>query len=76
MVQIVKRLPAMRETQFDPWVGKIPWRREMATHSSTLAWKIPWMDEPGGLVHGVTKRRTRLSDFTVSISKRRVKKLA
>ena len=34
----------------------------MAPHSSTLAWKIPWMEEPG--VHGVTKSRTRLSDFT------------
>ena len=38
----------------------------MATHSSTLAWKIPWTEEPGGLhaVHGVAKSRTRLSDFT------------
>ena len=37
----------------------------MAPHSSTLAWKIPWMEEPGGAaVHGVTKSRTRLSDFT------------
>ena len=38
----------------------------MATHSSTLAWKIPWMEEPDGLhtVHGVAKSRTRLSDFT------------
>ena len=38
----------------------------MAPHSSTLAWKIPWMEEPGGLhaVHGVTKSWTRLSDFT------------
>ena len=38
----------------------------MAPHSSTLAWKIPWMEEPGGLhaVHGVAKSRTRLSDFT------------
>ena len=37
----------------------------MAPHSSTLAWKIPWMEEPGRLksVHGVTKSRTRLSDF-------------
>ena len=33
----------------DPWVGKIPWKKEMATHSSTLAWKIPWMEEPGRL---------------------------
>ena len=37
----------------------------MATHSSALAWQIPWMEEPGGLqVHGVSKSRTRLSDFT------------
>ena len=38
----------------------------MAPHSSTLAWKIPWMEEPGRLfaVHGVAKSRTRLSDFT------------
>ena len=36
----------------------------MAPHSSTLAWKIPWMKEPGGLqYHGVVKSRTRLSDF-------------
>ena len=38
----------------------------MVSHSSTLAWKIPWMEEPGRLqsVHGVAKSRTRLSDFT------------
>ena len=38
----------------------------MATHSSILAWRIPWTEEPDGLhtVHGVTKSRTRLSDFT------------
>ena len=37
----------------------------MATHSSTLAWKIPWTEEPGGARdHGVTKSWTRLSDFT------------
>ena len=38
----------------------------MAPHSSTLAWKIPWMEEPGRLhaVHGVDKSRTCLSEFT------------
>ena len=36
----------------------------MAPHSSTLAWKIPWTEEPGGLVYGVAKSWTRLSDFT------------
>jgi len=34
---------------FDPWVGKIPLEEEMATHSSILAWRIPWTEEPGGL---------------------------
>ena len=37
--------------------------KAMAPHSSTLAWKIPWMEEPGGYT-GVVKSRTRLSDFT------------
>ena len=38
----------------------------MAPHSSTLAWRIPWTEEPGGLhaVHGVTKSQTPLSAFT------------
>ena len=37
----------------------------MAPHSSTLAWKIPWTEEPGRLqVHGVARSQTRLSDFT------------
>ena len=47
-----KRLPAMQETQrygFHPWVEKIPMEKEMATHSSILAWKILWTEEPGGL---------------------------
>ena len=37
----------------------------MAPHSSTLAWQIPWTEEPGGAtVHGVSKNGTRLSNFT------------
>ena len=41
----------------------------MAPHSSTLAWKIPWMEEPGWLQSmGVTKSRTRLGDFHFSLS--------
>jgi len=35
-----------KRCRFDPWVGKIPWR---ATHSSILAWRIPWTEEPGVL---------------------------
>ena len=43
--------------------------KAMAPHSSTLAWKIPWMEEPGGLeVHGVSRSQTRLSDFTFTFS--------
>ena len=39
----------MQETQFEPWVGKIPLEKEMATHSNMLTWEIPWTEEPGGL---------------------------
>ena len=46
---MVKNLPAMQET----WVQCLGWKdaleEEMATHSSVLAWKIPWTEEPGGL---------------------------
>ena len=40
------------------------WEKATVTHSSTLVWKIPWMEEPVRLVHGVAKSWTRLSDFT------------
>ena len=46
---MVKRLPAMRETQVQSLGRKDPLEKEMATHSGILAWKIPWTEEPGGL---------------------------
>ena len=49
LAQRVKRLPAMRETQDRSLGWEDPLEREMATHSSTLAWKIPWTEEPGRL---------------------------
>ena len=49
VAQTVKRLPAMRETQVRSLGQEDPLEKEMATHSSTLAWKIPQMEEPGGL---------------------------
>ena len=56
MVHKVKNLPAMQET----WVPSLDWEdpleKEMTTHSSILGWEIPWTEEPGGLVHGVTTR--------------------
>ena len=61
---MVERLPAMQET----WVRSLgredPLAKEMATHSSILAWKILWTEEPGGLhaVHGVEKSWARLSN--------------
>jgi len=38
-----------RRAGFDPWVRKIPWRRNWLTHSSVLAWRIPLTEEPGRL---------------------------
>ena len=49
VAQMVKRLPGMRETWARPLGWTDPLEKEMATHSSTLAWKIPWTEEPGRL---------------------------
>ena len=49
MAQKVKNLPAMQETGVRFLNREDPLWKEMSTHSSTLAWKIPWTEEPGGL---------------------------
>ena len=49
MAQRLKRLPVMRETRVRSLGWEDPLEKEMATHSSALAWKIPWMEEPGRL---------------------------
>ena len=49
MAQRLKRLPAMRETHVQSLGREDPLEKEMATHSSILAWRIPWMEEPGRL---------------------------
>ena len=49
MAQTVKRLSAMQETQVRSLVWEDPLEKEMAAHSSILAWKIPWTTEPGRL---------------------------
>ena len=49
MAQTVKHLPTMWETWVQSLGREDPLEKEMATHSSTLAWKIPWMEEPGRL---------------------------
>ena len=60
MAQRVKHLPAMQETWVQYLGQEDPLEKEMATHSSTLACKIPRTEEPGGLQHGVAKE----SDMT------------
>ena len=49
MAQLVKNLSAMQETWVQSLGQEDPLEKEMATHSSTLTWKIPWMEEPGRL---------------------------
>ena len=62
---VVKNPPAMKET----WVPSLGWEdyleKEMTTHSSVLAWEIPYTEEPGGLQSmGLQESWTRLSDYT------------
>ena len=63
-VQMVKNLPAVQET----WVWSLcqedPLKKRMVTHSSILAWTIPWIEKPGGLyiAHGITKSWPQQSD--------------
>ena len=49
MAQMIKYLPAMQKIQFQSLGGEDPLEKEMATHSSILAWRIPWTEKPGGL---------------------------
>ena len=57
VAQRVKNLPAMLETQVQSLGQEDPLEEGMATHSSILAWRIPWTEEPGRLqsMHGVTE---------------------
>ena len=49
VAQMLKYLPAVQETWVQSLGQEDPLEKEMAIHSSTLAWKIPWTEEPGGL---------------------------
>ena len=61
MVQMVKNPPAMWETWVQSLSHEDPLEEEMATHSSILAWRIPWTEEAGGLQCVGSQSRTRLS---------------
>ena len=74
VAQLVKNLPAMLET----WVQSLGWENplenEMETHSSILAWRIPWTEEPDGLkFSGLERVRHGCETFTFSLTKRRRK---
>ena len=77
MAQLVKNPPAMQET----WVQSLGWEDPLekgkATHSSSLAWRIPWIEEPGGLYpwghkESVTTNRGFCVKVTVHFSTPRV----
>ena len=56
-------LPTMWETQVRSLGGEVPLEKKMATHSSTLAWRIPWMEEHGRLQSMGPQSQTQLSEF-------------
>ena len=62
VAQRVRRLPAMRET----WVQSLDWEdpleKEKATHSGTLAWKIPWTEKPGRLQSIVSQKESDMTE--------------
>ena len=64
MAQTVKHLPGMQETRVRSLGREDLLEKKMATHSSTLAWKIPWMEEPGGLQSMASQSQTQLSEHT------------
>ena len=66
VAQTLKRLPAMRETQVQSLGQEDSLEKEMAIHSSTIAWKIPWTEEPGKL-QSMRSQRIR-HDFTFTFT--------
>ena len=67
VAQRVKRLPEMQETWVRSLGGEDPLEKEMATHSSILAWKIPWTEEPGRLQSMGLQRVGLYNSFATSL---------
>ena len=65
MAQMVKNLPAMQKTWVHPVGWEDPLEKGMATHSTVLAWRIPWTEEPGG--HRVAKHWTQLKRLSMHV---------
>ena len=74
MVLVVNNLAAntkYKRCRFNPWVGEDPLEENMATHSSVLAWRIPWTEEPGGLHSiGLQRDTTEATNHTHSLFQR------
>ena len=68
MAQMVMHLPTMWETRVQSLDWEDPLEKEVATHSSTPAWKMPWTEEPGRLQSMGSQSLTGLSDFTYLIT--------
>ena len=62
MAQMVKNLPTVQETWVQSLGQEAPLEEEVATHSSILAWKIPWSEEPGELQSMESQKVAQLSD--------------
>ena len=55
-----------KRCRFNSWVGETPLKENMATHSSILAWRLPWTEEPGGLEFTGLQSQTRLKWFSTT----------
>ena len=82
IAQSVENLPAVQETQVQSLDQEDPLEKEMATHSSILAWKIPWTEKPGGLQsmgsqrarhNWATDTSQRILELTLKYNKREYK---
>ena len=62
---MVKNLPAVQETQLQSLGWEDPLAKGMTTHSSILAWRIPWTEEPGGL-QSIESQRDKTEQLTLS----------
>ena len=69
MAQMVKNLPAMQETWVRPLGWEDPMEKGMATHSSILAWKMSWTEEPGRLQSMGSPPHCKESDMTERLTR-------
>ena len=71
MAQLVKHLPATQENRVQSLDQEDPLEKEMAIHSSVLAWRIPWTEKPGRLQSMWSQSQIQLSDFTFTLEDRK-----